>query len=106
VTSAPRPTGSHRLSPALRRERLLLRSAALRVQLARDAQGLATPLAIADTVGDAARWLWRHPEWPLGALVMLVVLRPRRAWRWASRGWWAWRLWQRGRRLLLAATQR
>jgi len=88
------------LSPAERRQRLLARSAALRVQLAQDAQGLAGPLAVADAVGGAARWLWRHPEWPLGALVVLVVLRPRRAWRWASRAWWAWGLWQRAERLL------
>jgi hypothetical protein len=27
--------------------------------------------------------------------VGLVLLRPRLAWRWARRGWWAWRSWRK-----------
>jgi hypothetical protein len=89
---------------ALRREQLLLRSATLRGQLARDAQVLQAPLALADSVRDGLRWLRQNPEWPLGGVLLLLVLKPRRTWRWISRGWWAWRLWRRA--TLLLAPQR
>ena len=85
---------------ALKRERLLVRSAVLRGQLAADGQVLVAPLAAADGVRAAARWLRANPEWPLAAVVLLAVLRPGRALRLASRVWWGWRLIQRGRRLL------
>jgi hypothetical protein len=75
----------------LRRERLLIRNAELRQQLARQAQDLAAPLALADRSLDGLRWLRQHPEWPLGALTVWIVFRPRRAWRWAARAWWLWR---------------
>jgi hypothetical protein len=98
------PSASSPLSPARKREQLLARSAALRLQLARDSQVLVTPLALADKAREGLRWLRQHPQWPLAGLGLLVLLRPRRAWRWAKRGWWVWRLWQRtGRQLLLAA---
>ena len=104
------PAGSPRPPPtltlALRRELLLARSRALRQQLAREGQALEAPLAIADQARQGLRWLWQHPEWPIAGLVLLTLLRPRRAWRWASRGWWAWRLWQRTGRLLVAAAAR
>jgi hypothetical protein len=85
---------------ALRRERLLARSAVLREHLAADGQVLVAPLAAADQVHAGLRWLRAHPEWPLAAGVLLVALRPGRALRLASRAWWAWRLYRRGRRLL------
>ncbi len=98
--------GSPRRSPpAQRREQLLIRSTTLREQLAQQAQVLAAPLAIADSLGNSLHWLRQHPEWPLGGLALLALLRPRRAWRWASRVWWGWRLWRRGSRWL-AAMQR
>ena len=104
---SPRPPPSlPTLPPALRRELLLVRSRALRQQLARESQVLETPLAIADQARQGLRWLWQHPEWPIGGLVLLALLRPRRAWRWAARGWWAWRLWQRTGRLLVAVAGR
>jgi hypothetical protein len=83
----------------LKRERLLVRSAELRWAMGRQAQALATPLAIADQVQAGVGWLRRNPEWPLGALVVLVVLRPQRALRWAGRAWWSWRLWRKAARL-------
>jgi hypothetical protein len=95
-----------RLPPAQRRAQLLMRSAALRLQMAHDGQTLEAPLAVADTMRAALHWLWRHPEWPIGGMVVLAVLRPRRAWRWAARVWWAWRMWQRTGRLVLAAAMR
>ena len=83
----------------LKRERLRVRSAELRLAVQRESQVLQLPLAVADQVVAGARWLRRNPEWPLGALVVLVVLRPRRALRWAGRAWWGWRLWRKASRL-------
>lgn len=86
----------------LRRELLRLRSAELRLSLHLHARALETPLAIADEVRAGVRWLRDHPEWPLGALATLLLLRPRRVWRWGGRLWWGWRLWHRAQRLLRA----
>lgn len=74
-----------------RREQLLMRSAALRVRSRHEAQALEAPLALADQGLHALRWLRANPEWPLAAIGVWVVLGPRRALRWAMRGWWLWR---------------
>lgn len=87
---------------AERRERLRLRSAALRVKFAHEVRALRAPLAAIDTIADGARWLGRHPQWPLAAAALAVVARPRRAMRWAMRGWTVWRLWGRVSRLAAA----
>jgi hypothetical protein len=51
-------------------------------------------------VQGAVALLRQHP-WPLAAAALgVLVLRPRRAWRWARRGWFVWRT---ARRLLPAA---
>jgi hypothetical protein len=83
-----------------RREQLRLRSAELRIGIGRDAQVLAGPLALADQVRAGARWVREHPALPVGVLVALAVLRPRRALRWGSRVWRGWRLWRRAARAL------
>jgi hypothetical protein len=88
-----------------RRERALMRSAELRGSLAQQARVLEAPLAAADKARAAARWLLQHPEWPVGVLVALVVVRPRRAVRWAFRLWWGWAAWQRGQRILARWSQ-
>ena len=82
---------------ARRQQQLLIRSAELRVALAHQAQALQAPLALADRVRAGARWLREHPQWPLGALVLLAFKRPRRVLRWSSNLIWAWRLYQRAR---------
>lgn len=84
-------------APVSRSGHLRTRSAALRVRLAREARGLEAPFATADRVNDGVRWLRRHPEVLIGVALVLVVLQPRTAWRWAMRGWGAWTL---GRRAL------
>ncbi|MFO1219181.1 MAG: YqjK family protein [Burkholderiaceae bacterium] len=76
---------------ALRREALLGRSAALRARLAEQSRVLAAPLSLADEAVGAWHWLRRHPALPLAALGVLVVMKPRRAWRVAARSWWLWR---------------
>lgn len=88
---------SRRRAEALtqRQQQLLVRSVELRLRLGGAAAVWQPPLAWADQVHAAWRWLRLHPEVPLAAAVMLAVLRPRRALRWAGRAWWAWRLWQR-----------
>jgi hypothetical protein len=88
------------------RERLRLRSTELRLQVARQAQVLVAPLAVADQVQAGVRWLRAHPEGPLLVLGLVIVARPRRALRWAGRLWWGWGLWQRGRRWLATAGMR
>lgn len=73
-----------------RQHRLLRRSTELRGRLAADAVVLRRPLALADRVREGWRWLRAHPEVPLAALVVVAVLRPRRAWRWGLRAWSGW----------------
>jgi len=69
-----------------RRERLMLRSAMLRQDWAQQVQGLRKPLGLADKAREATQWLVRHPEWPIGVALLVVLLRPGRALRWASYG--------------------
>ncbi|MDP2810248.1 MAG: YqjK-like family protein [Rhodocyclaceae bacterium] len=85
---------------ALRKQRLQLRSAALRDDLARYAAPLAPAFGIADRVRDGFHWLRRHPEAVFAGTVALLVARPRRLFRWARRGVIAWQAWQRLHRLL------
>ncbi len=80
---------------AARRQQLQHRSAALRGQLAEDAQVLRTPLAVADQVRRGWRWLKAHPQWVGVGVAVLVVWRPRRVVWLAGRLWVGWRLWQR-----------
>ena len=86
-----------------RQHRLLLRSTELRGRLAADAVVLRRPLALADRVREGWRWLRVHPEVPLAALVVVAVLRPRRAWRWGLRAWSGWLMLRRLQRRLQGA---
>ena len=88
---------------ALRRQRLLMRSAALRSTLAEQSLLLEAPLAVADRVRAGARWLIRHRDWWVGGVVVVLVVRPRRAWRLMRFGWWAWRSARRVQTWLSAA---
>lgn len=83
-----------------RRQRLLARSAELRLRLSEQSQALQTPLLLADKVRAGLRWLGAHPEWPLGAGALLLVFRPRRVLRVVAGVWSGWRLYKRGQRLL------
>jgi hypothetical protein len=58
------------------------------------ASGLRGPLALADKGFAAARYLRRNPQWIVAAIVLLVVLRPRRALSWVRNGLIAWRAWR------------
>lgn len=65
-----------------------------RQQLARHAEPLAGALETGDAVLKAADWLKRNPAVVGGSAALLALLRPRRAWRWAKRGFFLWRGWQ------------
>lgn len=83
----------------LRQLELRLRSAELRVKLSQDIRNLHRPIALADRVYQAYLWLRERPYWMLGgaggAVSVLTLLRPRRLLRWATKGFWAWRLLKR-----------
>lgn len=90
----------------LRQQQLLVRSAELRLGLADQAQVFKRPLAVVDTARDGLRWLHANPQWPLSALAIGVVLRPRRALVWVRRLWSAWRIWRRAQDWIAAGSLR
>ncbi len=59
-----------------------------------------TPLSLADRARAAVQWLARNPEWPLGAALLLIVLRPSRALRWSAYAWNGYTLYRRAQRVL------
>jgi len=77
-----------------------MRSGQLRADLSLQVQGLRKPLGLADQARSALQWLARNPEWPLGAVVVLVLLRPSRALRWASYAWNGYGAYRRVQRLM------
>ncbi|MDE2147753.1 MAG: hypothetical protein KGJ24_13785 [Burkholderiales bacterium] len=74
-----------------RRDRLLRRSARLRAELGVELASWRRPLAAADLVQAGWGWLRANPQWPLAALALAAVARPRRLWRWLGVGLSAWR---------------
>jgi hypothetical protein len=78
--------------PASQREELLLRRQQVQV--------LRAPLGLADQARAAVQWLARNPEWPLGVALVIVLLRPRRALRWASYAWQGFSAYRRVQRLM------
>lgn len=89
------------LELARRHQQLLVRSAELRITLGHQAQVLQAPLALADQARAGLQWLRAHPQWPLGALLLIAVMRPRRALRWVSRLWAGWGIYNNVRRWML-----
>ena len=84
-----------------RREQLLLRSAQARAEWVQQADVLRRPLALVDRARAAAQWLLQHPEWPIGALLLVAVLRPGRMLRWAGFAWQGYALYRRAHRLMV-----
>jgi len=76
---------------ALRQQLLLARSAALRDAAAQQASVLGPPLDAADRARAVAAWLYAQRVWVGAAVVLVLVIRPRRAWRVARWSWWLWR---------------
>ena len=82
----------------LRQQQLLTRSAELRLELAQQAQVLTRPLAMADKARELVHWLASNPAWPAGAVLALIILRPRRTLVWGARLWWGWQTYMQARR--------
>ncbi len=93
-------TTDRRIALALKKQRLLMKSAQLRQALAGQTRPLLPLFAVADRIQLGARWLKRHPALPVAVATALLVARPRAAFRWLRRGWF---LWQTLRRLQSAA---
>ncbi|HMO46453.1 MAG TPA: YqjK family protein [Rubrivivax sp.] len=83
-----------------RRERLLLRSSLLRDDWSRQVQALRAPLGVADQARAGAQWLLQHPEWPIGAALVVLVLRPGRTLRWVSLALQGYGVYRRVQRLM------
>ncbi len=82
------------LELATRHGALQARIAEQRRQLARHAEPLEAALARGDAVLDGVDWLKHHPVAVGAAVAAVAVARPKRAWRWARRGFFVWRSWQ------------
>jgi hypothetical protein len=74
-----------------RRDRLLAKAAAQREEVALLLAPLHAPLAVADKGLTVAAYLREHPSIVVVAVAALIVLSPKRAFRWARRAFAAWR---------------
>lgn len=83
-----------------RRERLVAKIELQRSELARHVAPWRGVLSVADKGVEAVRYLRQHPGLVAGAVGFLVALRPRRAFAWLKRGWWAWKMTQKMRQRL------
>lgn len=81
---------------ALRRQRLQMRAAGERGALAAQLGALRPVFSAADGIRAGVRWVKENPEWVAGAVVMVVVARPRGTLRFARRAFF---VWQGARRL-------
>ncbi len=84
-----------RLRLALKRERLVERSRALRCEAVAQSAALEPILGLGDGIRTCAGWLQAHPGTVAAFAVGVAVVRPRRVWRWGRRLWAGWRLLQR-----------
>lgn len=82
------------LELATRHGALKVRIEAQRRQLAQHAVPLESALAKGDAVLRGVDWLKQHPAAVGAAVASVAVVRPKRAWRWARRGYFLWRGWQ------------
>ena len=81
-----------------RQNRLLKRSAALRLRASAELQQMEPALAMGDRLLQAGTWLRRNPVYLASALAVLVVLKPRIVLRTTTRIWSLWQSWQNARR--------
>jgi YqjK-like protein len=75
-----------------RREQLVARSGQLRGDLAAQAGHLAPRGLLMVSAQRGWQWLQYHPQWVVGAVALLLVLRPQRAWQWSGRLLAAWQI--------------
>ena len=87
---------------ALKKQRLLLRSAALRENFGNYATTWMPVFAAGDRVRTGLLWLRRHPLLPVVAMIAALVARPRGLLRWARRGFFAWQALRKLRTVFVA----
>lgn len=87
---------------ALKRERLLERIEGQRSRLAASTDGVRAVCTAGDRVIATGRKIRDNPQWVLLAVLALVLIRPRRAWRIAKAGVFVWRAWTALRQRLAA----
>jgi len=92
----------HQVELALKKQRLQLRSASLREELAGHVAPFIPLFAAGDRLRDGALWLRRHPQVTAAVAVALLAARPRAVFRWGRRGIFAWQAWTRLRAWLEA----
>ncbi|MDP3538092.1 MAG: YqjK family protein [Azonexus sp.] len=85
---------SRLLELATRHGALKVRIDDQRRRLGQQSAPLESALSRGDTVLEGVDWLKHHPVAVAAAVAAVVVARPRRAWRWAKRGFFVWRGWQ------------
>jgi hypothetical protein len=83
--------GDSTIDNLLKRERLLARCAAQRDELAALMRQLDGPLRIADKGIAGVHYLRDHPVALGGVAALLAVVQRRNLWKWARRGFVAWR---------------
>lgn len=88
----------------IRRGRLIERIASQRQLLGQQMQPVRSALHGADRGVAGLRagvdYVRQHAAIVLAAAALFVILKPRRSWRWAQRGFLAWRAWRAVRRQL------
>lgn len=83
-----------------RQQRLLAQSELLRESLAKQSHVIQRPLALADQARGGMQWLYRHPQWPIAAITVLIVVKPSRVLTWGGRLWWGWTSFKKAQKLL------
>lgn len=83
----------------LQQGRLLERIAVQRADLRRQLEPIHRAAQLADSalavLKQTVQTLQSTPLLVSAAVVMLVLLKPKRAWAWGMQGLWLWRSWQR-----------
>jgi len=92
---------SRRLELATRRGELTAVIAMQRQTLGSAAVPLQALCGVGDRVSDGAGWLKRHPGIVAVAVAAVVILRPKRTYRWARNAFFLWRGWKKLRPVLL-----
>jgi hypothetical protein len=86
---------------AVQRGRLLERSAMQREMLRKQLQPVIGAMQRTDramaTLRQGADYLSTHPGMLLTAAATVIILRPRRIWRWSKRGLLLWSVWRKAR---------
>jgi hypothetical protein len=81
---------------ALAKQRLQMKAALQREDLARYATGLQPVFAAADQVRTGMRWVGRHPEVAAAGVAVVAATSPGARsflWRWSKRAFVVWQFW-------------